>query len=278
MPVEIVMNHATFRKAWRFDAFVEACAAAGMRRVSIWGNEVAAIGLEAARSRLRDSGMRAFGYNRAGPLLADTPGKRQSLLDEAKAEIDRAAELGADHILLFPGGIPDGAKGLEAARSQTGEACAILNDHARDCGIALALEPLHPMLAGDRTALCTMAEANRLCDRLGPNAGIVIDSHHVWWDAELEAQTALAGSKGRILGFHVNDWLVPTRHLLTDRGMMGDGVIDLAGMWATVQRAGYDGPIEVEIFSEHWWAQDPDAVLALALERCRSIFCGEAER
>ncbi len=278
MPVEIVMNHATFRKAWRFDAFVEACAAAGMRRVSIWGNEVAEIGLDAARSRLRDSGMRAFGYNRAGPLLADTPEKRQSLMAAAKAEIETAAELGADHILLFPGGIADGAKGLEAARSQTTDACAILNEHARNCGIALALEPLHPMLAGDRTALCTLAEANRLCDRLGSNAGIVIDSYHVWWDAELEAQTALAGSSGRILGFHVNDWLVPTRHLLTDRGMMGDGVIDLAAMWAMVLGAGYDGPIEVEIFSEHWWAQDPDAVLALALGRCAEIFSGEAAR
>lgn len=278
MPVEIVMNHATFRKAWRFDAFVEACAAAGMRRVSIWGNEVAEIGLDAARARLRDSGMRAFGYNRAGPLLAGDPARRAELMAAAKAEIETAAALGSDHILLFPGGLPGGSKGLAASRSQTADACAILNDHAGNCGIALALEPLHPMLAGDRTALCTLAEANRLCDRLGANAGIVIDSYHVWWDAELEAQTALAGSRGRILGFHVNDWLIPTRDMVTDRGMMGDGVIDLAGMWSMVLRAGYDGPVEVEIFSEHWWAQDPDEVLALALERCAAIFSDEAAR
>ena len=117
-----------------------------------------------------------------------------------------------------------------------------------------------------------MSEANRLCDQLGGGIGIVVDTYHVWWDPAVDAEIAIAGANGRILGFHVNDWLVPTRHILTDRGMMGDGIIDLAHLWSQVRAAGYDGPVEVEIFSEEWWAKDPKMVLDTALQRCRSIF------
>jgi sugar phosphate isomerase/epimerase len=275
MTPRIVMNHATFRKSLRFEGFVRACATAGMAQVSVWGDEVAAIGLPRAQALLDDLGLMVFGYNRAGPLLA-VPDARQAALDDARHEIDTAAALGADHVLVFPGGLPAGARGLAAARAETAEAVSRLLDHARGCGVGLALEPLHPMLAGDRTSLCTMAEANALCAAAGPGLGIVIDTHHVWWDPALADQIAIAGAAGRIMGLHVNDWLRPTTDFLTDRGMMGDGIIDLRGIFDTTRRAGYRGPVEVEIFSERWWAEPPDAVMALALARCAAIFGDEA--
>jgi len=266
------MNHATFRTAWRFEAFARACAAAGMARVSVWGDEVDRIGVTVAQQVLQDNGLTVFGYNRAGPFLATTKAERADNLTTARREIDKAAALGADHVLVFPGRLNDGQKGLCNARRQVAEMLAPLLDHARACGIRLALEPLHPMLAGDRSPLCTMAEANQLCDQLGDGIGIVVDSYHVWWDPALDAQIAFAGEKGRILGFHVNDWLVPTRHLLTDRGMMGDGIIDLAHLHEQVLAAGYQGPVEVEIFSDDWWGRDPALVLQAAIQRCESIF------
>lgn len=272
MSLDLVMNHATFRKAWRFEAFAEACAAQGMTRVSIWGDEMDSIGIKAAGQSLRNAGLAAFGYNRAGPFLAAAPDERAERLAAAKAEIDKAAALGADHVLVFPGSLAPHQKGLDGSRHQLAETLVTLLEHARSCGVSLALEPLHPMLAGDRSPLCTMAEANALCDELGDGIGIVVDTYHVWWDPAVEKQIELAGSRGRILGFHVNDWLIPTSHLLTDRGMMGDGIIDLAHLWGKVCEAGYRGPIEVEIFSEHWWAQDPDIVLETALRRCGDIF------
>jgi sugar phosphate isomerase/epimerase len=273
MSPEIVMNHATFRKSLRFDAFARACAAAGMARVSVWGDELAEP--RAARALLADLGLGVFGYNRAGPLLAHPDGAGAAL-DAARHEIDRAAALGADHVLVFPGGLAPGARGLAEARAQTVAAVLAWLDHARGCGVGLALEPLHPMLAGDRTALCTLAEANALCDDAGPGLGIVIDTHHVWWDPARDDQIAAAGAAGRIMGLHVNDWLRPTTHLLTDRGMMGDGIIDLRAIYDGARAAGYAGPVEVEIFSERWWAESPARVMALALERCAAIFGGDA--
>jgi len=67
---------------------------------------------------------------------------------------------------------------------------------------------------------------------------------------------------------HVCDWLVPTRDLLLDRGMMGDGVIDLPGIGALVEEAGYCGYIEVEIFSAaNWWTHSGEEVLRTCIER-----------
>ncbi len=137
----------------------------------------------------------------------------------------------------------------------------------------LALEPLHPMHAGERGCVSTIRQALDLCDALDPErrgaVGLALDVYHVWWDPELEAQIARAGAK-RILAFHICDWLAPTSHMLNDRGMMGDGIIDIPRIRGWVEATGYDGPIEVEIFSEHWWRQPMDAVLETCVERFRS--------
>jgi sugar phosphate isomerase/epimerase len=138
--------------------------------------------------------------------------------------------------------------------------------------VKLGLEPLHPMYAADRACVNTMRHANDLCDALGEGIGILIDVYHVWWDPHLEGEIARAGRAKRILGFHVCDWLVPTRDFLTDRGMMGDGVIDIRGIRRMVEDAGYAGAVEAEIFSaENWWKRDPAEVIDVCRERFATV-------
>jgi sugar phosphate isomerase/epimerase len=137
--------------------------------------------------------------------------------------------------------------------------------------LPLAIEPLHPMYAADRACVNTLSQANELCDALGPGLGIALDVYHVWWDPSLAAEIARAGVE-RLLAFHLCDWLVPTRDLLLDRGMMGDGVIDLPLIRRQVEAAGFDGLYEVEIFSaENWWTRDPDDVMRVILERIETF-------
>ena len=82
----------------------------------------------------------------------------------------------------------------------------------------------------------------------------------------------IARAGKNILAYHVNDWLVPTSDLLLDRGMMGDGVIDLRAIRAMVERAGYRGHCEVEILSaKNWWTRDPDEVLRVCIERHQTV-------
>ena len=78
----------------------------------------------------------------------------------------------------------------------------------------------------------------------------------------------------KIFAYHICDWLVPTRDLLLDRGMMGDGVIDLPRIGGWIAQAGYRGRIEVEIFSKlDWWTRPGDEVLRTCIERYRAHCC-----
>jgi sugar phosphate isomerase/epimerase len=179
---------------------------------------------------------------------------------------------------MVVGGLPKGpdgrpvSKDIAGARQMVRDGLAELLEYARASAMPLAIEPLHPMYAGDRACVNTMEHANDLCDELGSGIGIAVDVYHVWWDPQLKAQierAARAGEK-RILAFHVCDWLVPTMDLLNDRGMMGDGVIDIRLIRSWVEAAGYRGLHEVEIFSAaNWWKRDGDEVLATCQERHR---------
>jgi sugar phosphate isomerase/epimerase len=152
------------------------------------------------------------------------------------------------------------------------EGIAAILPYAAEREITLGVEPLHPVFAADRSAIVTLAQALDVVDRLAsPYAGVVIDVYHVWWDPDLYAQIARAAS--RIVGFHLNDWLVPVTDPLVSRGMMGDGVIELDRIARAVDAAGYRGPIEVEIFNRSIWAMPGDALLALMKERYRTCLC-----
>jgi len=147
-------------------------------------------------------------------------------------------------------------------------------DYAREMKMPLAIEPLHPMYAADRACVNTMEQALDLCDALDPDRsgmlGVAVDVYHVWWDPKLEQQIRRAGRE-RLLAFHVCDWRLPTRDLLNDRGMMGDGVIDIPRIRGWVEECGYAGYSEVEIFStEDWWRRDGGEVLDTCIARHRS--------
>ncbi|WP_292451879.1 sugar phosphate isomerase/epimerase family protein [Mesorhizobium sp.] len=245
--------------------FLSLCMERGLTSVSIWSSEIDKVGEAVALTSLRDNGMTVSGYNRIGPFVP-------KYIARAEFELERAARFGADHVFLFTGGITEGDRDLNSARRRAEEHIARLLEMANKVGVKLAIEPLHPMLAGDRTVITSLSQANDLCETLGPGIGVVVDVYHLWWDERLEAEIMRAGRAGRLLGFHVNDWLIPTKHLLTDRGMMGDGIIDLPGIERMMRRAGFDGPVEVEIFSSDWWAHDPAEVIDIAIDRCRKLF------
>jgi sugar phosphate isomerase/epimerase len=215
---------------------------------------------------------------------------RQAALDDNRRAIDEAKTLNAACLVLVVGGLPGALAGaaltrdIAGARQQVRDGIAATLEYAREVGMPLAIEPLHPMYAADRACVNTLEQALDLCDSLepargGPNGvdgagraalGVAVDVYHVWWDPKLEAQIARAGRE-RLLAFHVCDWLVPTKDLLNDRGMMGDGVIDIPRIRGWIEAAGFAGYSEVEIFStENWWKRPDDEVLATCIARHRT--------
>jgi sugar phosphate isomerase/epimerase len=268
------LNWATVREQWDLKQAIAGCARHGIPGIAPWREPLQAMGLGAAARRIREHGLAVSGLCRAGMFPAADAAGRQAAIDDARRAIDEAAAIGAACLVVLAGGMPPGSRDLALARRQARDGIAAVLPHARAAGAALALEPLHPMYAADRCCISTLGQANDLCAELDPDGdgglGVAIDVYHVFWDPELEREIARAGAAGRILAFHVCDWLVPTRDLLLDRGMMGDGVIDIPQIRASVEAAGYAGLVEVEIFSRDWWRRDPDEVLDVIAERYRS--------
>jgi sugar phosphate isomerase/epimerase len=225
---------------------IEACERAGLTVIGPWRHKVAEVGVGEAARRIREAGLRVSSLCRGGFFPAADAAGRRAADEENRRAVEEAAVLGTDVLVLVCG--PPIGRDLEAARAQILSGIERLIPHAEEHGVRLAIEPLHPMMISERSAIVTLGEANDLAERFdAPRVGVVVDAYHVWWDPELERQ--LERAAGRIVAYHVSDWLVPTPDLLAGRGMMGDGVIDLQRLRGLVEAAGYEGPIEVEVIN-----------------------------
>jgi sugar phosphate isomerase/epimerase len=252
---------------WSPERVIDACAMRGYGGIVFWRREIGSRAVEIG-NRVRGAGMKVVGLCRT-PYLVGSEAPRH--LADLQASIDMAADLGAPVLTIVTGGTEPGTKGVIETQKRLADRVAEAAPLAAVAGVALALEPLNPMFGGNRTCLFTVADALAVVDMVGaPNVGIAVDVYHVWWDRTLP--TALTAAPGRVLGFHLCDWLENTRHMLLDRGMMGDGVADLRAIRQAVEdKAGYNGSCEVEIFSaEDWWKRDPAEVLDVIADRFKS--------
>jgi sugar phosphate isomerase/epimerase len=254
------LNTATVRKQWDLAQIIDGCARHGIRGISPWRDQVAALGLDNASRSIKANGLTVTGLCRGGFFTA------KDWKDDNLRAIEEAHALRAQCLVLVVGGLLPGSKDLIASRKRVSEAIGAILPEARKAGVPLAIEPLHPMQAAERACINTLEQALDICEALGEGIGVALDVYHVWWDPKLEQQIRRAGHK-RVLAYHICDWLVPTRDLLNDRGMMGDGVIDLPRIRGWVEAAGYAGFQEVEIFSDDWWKRDPDEVLSMCKAR-----------
>jgi sugar phosphate isomerase/epimerase len=275
-PDLLSLNTATVRAQWSLPEIIAGCVRHRIRGISPWRDQIAAAGLEDTASRIRDAGLVVSGLCRGGMFPAIDRDGRRAALDDNKRAVDEALTLGARCLVLVVGGLRRDREGrirskdLAGAREMVRDGIGELLEYARPAGMPLAIEPLHPMYAADRACVNTMQHANDLCDELGEGLGIAVDAYHVWWDPHLAREIERAGqaTAPRLLAYHICDWLVPTTDLLNDRGMMGDGVIDLPLLRSRMEAAGYRGMHEVEIFSaRNWWKRDPDEVLAACRTR-----------
>ncbi|MGJ7564193.1 sugar phosphate isomerase/epimerase family protein [Variovorax sp. GB1R11] len=278
------INTATVRKQLGaevpLDRIIDQCAERGIRAISPWRDQVAAVGLAKVARQLKAHGIGLSGYCRGGFFPAPDAAGLKAAIDDNRRAIDEAKTLDAPCLVLVVGALPGALEGKAAytdigrARNEVRDGIAASLEYAREVGMPLAIEPLHPMQAADRACINTLEHALDLCDELDAGKsgmlGVALDIYHVWWDPKLRQQIARAGRE-RLLAYHVCDWLTPTRDLLSDRGMMGDGVVELKKIRGWVEDAGFSGFSEVEIFSNlDWWQRPGGETLDACIERHRS--------
>jgi sugar phosphate isomerase/epimerase len=257
------LNQITTPK-WSVAEAIEGCVRHGVPSIALWRHKIQEAGLDACVRHVNDAQIHISSVCRGGMFPASTESERKKNIEDNFRAADEAAALHADSLVMVVGG--SAGVGIEEARKMVVDGIASLVPYARERGVRIGLEPLHPMYAAERSVLVTIAQALELASDYPPqDVGVILDSFHIWWDPMLGK--LIAQSTGRILGFHVSDWLVPLPDMLLGRGLMGDGVIDNRKLRALVEQAGYTGPIEVEIFNRALWDSDPDTVLTQVIER-----------
>ncbi len=259
------LNTVTVRDQWSLAQCIDGCARHGIPAIAPWRDVLHAMGVAEAARAIRAAGLSVSGLCRGGMFPAADAAGRAAAIEDNRRAIDEAHQLGAACLVMVCGGLPEGSRDLPGSRAMVHDGLAAILPDAVAAGVTLALEPLHPMTCADRSVLSTLGQALDLCDEFGAGVGVAVDVYHVWWDPALETQIARAGD--RIAAFHVCDWLRPTTDLVFDRGMPGDGAIDIPAIRSMVEAAGYRGAVECEILSRRWWSEDPDAVLDLVVQR-----------
>ena len=256
------LNQWTTRH-WPMPDLASGCASAGVTGVGLWREPVAEYGLSRTTKLMRDHGLTVTSLCRGGFF------QERNALEENRRAIEEAAELGAPVLCLVSGGLPEGSRDLDGARARVADTLADLAPYAGEHNVQLALEPLHPMYASDRCVVSTLAQA---LDMAAPfpsaQVGVMIDTYHLWWDPDAWDGIARAGALGRLALFQVADWVTPLPEgVLTGRGMLGDGCVELRRFREAVDATGYTGPIEVEIFNDALWSMPGPEALALTLSR-----------
>ena len=267
----VSINQICVLPQWSLAQAIDGLARHGVPAISVWREKLAEIGVAEAKKRIDGAGLAVSGLCFAGLISSADAAEAAKARDDVRRAIDEAAGIGAACLVFLSGGVDARDKDLAATRARVLDGLAQLADHARGARVVIAIEPLHPMACATRSVLTTLKLANDWCDALGAEDvfGITVDAYVTWWDPELREQIARAAK--RIRAFHVSDWLVDTQDLRLDRGMPGDGVIDLPAIRRMVEAAGYAGHVEVEIMSaRNWWKRDPDDVVRTIIDRYAS--------
>ena len=252
--------HTITLKPWNIEEAAKKFSAAGVKGITVWRDTLEGRNIIQTGRTLQEYGLTIVSSCRGGFFPNKDAGKRQLAIDDNRRAIEEAAELGTSVLVLVCGADP--SQTLEDSRRQIYDGIGALVPHAAAAGVRLAIEPLHPMYADTRSAINTLSQANDMAEAFhSPWVGVAVDVYHLWWDPCLEKEIKRCGENGNLLAFHVCDWKVPTTDLLLDRGLMGEGCIPLKQIRSWVEESGFDGFIEVEIFSNTWWKEDQSEFL-----------------
>lgn len=261
------INSITLRAAG-LDGLIEIATMRGVPGIALWRDVYAKEGAAAAAKKVRSAGLRVSSVCRGGMFPVWSEVERAAVAEDNRRAVDEAHELGAECLVMVCGAAPD--KDLAGARQQIEDGLRELAPYAAEAGVKLAIEPMHPMMISDRSAISSLAEANDLVERIGAsNLGIALDAYHVWWDAAMPAQIQRAGRT--LFSVQVCDWVTPIMGQLSSRGMPGEGVIDLQNFVALADAAGYEGLIEIEVLSDRWWSEPLEKATDAALNGFAAI-------
>ncbi|WP_018612647.1 sugar phosphate isomerase/epimerase family protein [Segetibacter koreensis] len=247
--------HTITTNPWNIEEAAQNYSAAGVKGITVWRDALQARNIQQTGQMLRDQGLSIVSLCRGGFFPAKDIDKRRLAIDDNRRAIEEAHQLGTSMIVLVCGADP--RQSLEDSRKQIRDGIATVLADAVAAGVKLAIEPLHPMYADARSAINTLAQANDLAEEFNsPFVGVAVDVYHLWWDPALKKEIKRCGQNENLFAFHICDWRTPTTDFLNDRGLMGDGCIPVKQIRSWVEATGFNGFVEVEVFSNNYWKEN----------------------
>ncbi len=247
--------HTFTNQPWSIGECIENYARAGIGGISIWRETIAGQDLKKVRKHLDDSGLTPVSLVRGGFFTGKAAADRETAIAQNLAALKEAETLGLPSIVLVCGATPGQSPEENLTQIEAGIRAII--PAAEAANIRLSIEPLHPMYAGDRSAVASLRDANLLAHSINhPLVGIAIDTFHVWWETNLEQEIRTCAQNGHLFAFHICEFKPDFDHHLLDRGLPGEGVNATPRILKLVREAGFTGLTEVEIFSRKYWAMN----------------------
>jgi sugar phosphate isomerase/epimerase len=229
-----------------FEADLRAYAAAGVDGIGIWEIKLPEGGDDQAHEQLEASGLGRAAAVPAVPSilplpLMEGPTDPRERIDAICASVHRLARFEPSSVVCLTGPGDDRDTVVDGLRT--------IGDEAARAGVRIGLEPINRLGGEDWTSISSLQEAAELLDDADrPALGIQFDSWHVWNTADVVREIERLAH--RFVGVHIADWREPTRGW-ADRVLPGDGVADLSALLGTLERAGWDGFYDLEIFSDN---------------------------
>ena len=262
--------HTFTNQPWSIQQCIENYARAEIGGISIWRETVAGQDFKKVRTQLSDSGLNPVCLVRGGFFTGEKPADRQQGVEKNLEALREAEALGLPMIVLVCGATP--GQSPEENLDQIEEGIRAIIPAAEAANVKLAIEPLHPMYAGDRSAVASLRDANLLAQRIShPLVGIAVDTFHVWWETNLEAEIQTCALNGHLFAFHICEFKPDFDHPLLDRGLPGEGVNATPRILKMIRNAGFTGLTEVEIFSRKFWAMNQHEFLQKILTSTKDL-------